>query len=515
MRRAIAAVAMATALAAPAASWGWEAMTTSAGILEQSALASGLHRKLSEQLGSDAGLYARLRVPRADAEPLFAILDKLNPIHGYAPGPQGRQLALGWLTAGAAIADSPPAFAANHFYDPRTGRGLRGDPGLRHRLRSAQVREKLIRGGDPAPKWVMAEDNPLGVNGFHDQYRKAVSSRSPAERERHIAGALLAAGAIVHALVDLASPSHVRDDLGAHLEPLSEDRTDVGSRFERVTALAHGRLGVPRAAEIPTFPKLEDYFFSLARTIEPTYFSAGTLPAPVTVEPRESAASLGRKVQRALRRPQPAPGPLDLAAARSSDGARLENADGVCLAHYRIAGDQLRWSIPDECALEQIGAILPIAAAFGAGALEHLFRGSLTLEGGDQLTVKPAGVALAKGTLTAYWDDQLGVRTEYARVEVAGSADQAVAARLAAPPAGARRVAVLFTGHDAAGQPLSAAAVSDWPIQTEAEKRRPTPQAQPEPQPEAEAEAEAEPEPPPAQPQPQPTTPAPTKDSGE
>src|SRR5690606_13370818 len=110
-------------------------------------------------------------------------------------------------------------------------------------------------------------------------------------------------------------------------------------------------------------------------------------------------------------------------------------------------------------------------------------------------------VALGKGTLTAYWDDQLGIRTEYARAEVSGAADQAVAARVAAPPAGARRVAVLFIGHDAAGQVLSAAAASDWPIQTAAEKRLPTrpqpaappPQPQPEPQPKPEPVAPAEP----------------------
>ena len=107
---ATAAAIVATAALLPSDSAAWESTTTSAGVIEQGALASRLHLKLSEQLGAKGGLYSRLRVPRADAKSLFAVLDKLNPVHGYVPGSKGRQLAIGWLTAGAALADIPPDF---------------------------------------------------------------------------------------------------------------------------------------------------------------------------------------------------------------------------------------------------------------------------------------------------------------------------------------------------------------------------------------------------------------------
>ena len=461
-------LAVAIALAAlllPGDSRAWESPTTSAGIVEQAALRARLHQTLAEQLGVKNGLYSRLRVPRADAAPLFEVLDRLNPVHGYVPGSKGRQLAIGWLTAGAAIADTPPEHAANHFYDPRTRRGLSASAALRHRIASAAVRENLIDDGTPAAEWISASDNPMGVAGFHDQYRKALTSRTPAERERHIAGALIAAGAIAHVIGDMASPSHVRNDLGAHLARLSGDPTDVGSRFERIAALAYGRLGVPDGGEVPRYKKLPDYATALAAAIEARYFSAGTLPRPINVRPRENSASIARKVRGALRRPRPAPdGPFDLVAARRPEGARLENAEGVCLAHYRLVDRQLSWDIPDDCALEQIAAVLPLAVVHAAGALDHLFRGSLAIEPGPQgAAVMPTGLALGKGTLSAYWDNELGVRTRFATVAVNGAADKQVIARLAAPPADARRLAVLFEGVDAGGEPLSAAAVIAWP----------------------------------------------------
>jgi hypothetical protein len=477
MRPFFAAVAVAAAALIPSDGAAWESSTTNAGIVEQGALASRLHQVLSEQLGARGGLYSRLRVPRADAKALFTVLDKLNPVHGYVPGSKGRQLAMGWLTAGAAIADIPPEFAANHFYDPRTKRGLSAEAALRHRIASIALREDLVDGGEPAPTWMTSAENPAGLAGFHDQYRKAVTARTPAERERHIAGALVAAGAIAHIVGDMASPSHVRNDLAAHLERLSSDRTDVGSRFERVAALGYGRLGVPPAAEVPRLPTLDAYARELAVRVEAGYFSAGTLPRPIGVKPRETSASIARKLATAARRPKPlAAGPFDLDAARRPEGARLQNDAGVCLAHYRLVDRELRWTIPDACALEQIRALLPLAAAYTAGAINHLFRGSMAIEPATNgLAVKPTGIALGAGTLTAYWDDELGVRTRYATVDkISSAADKQVIAQLAPPPAAARRVAVLFEGVDGGGEMLSSAAVIAWPSKAETS---PTPPA--------------------------------------
>jgi hypothetical protein len=108
----------------PGSSSAWEAATTHAGLTEQSALHSTLHDRLRTAFGEERGLFAALTVPPADAPALFQVLRTLNPTHGHVPDSRGRLLALGWLAAGSVLADMPPAHAANHFFDPGTGRGL-------------------------------------------------------------------------------------------------------------------------------------------------------------------------------------------------------------------------------------------------------------------------------------------------------------------------------------------------------------------------------------------------------
>ena len=61
-------------------------------------------------------------------------------------------------------------------------------------------------------------------------------------------------------LGDLGAPSRVRGDEAAHLEPLGGGPDDLGSRFERIAALAYGRLGVPAPSTVITRTKLREFF---------------------------------------------------------------------------------------------------------------------------------------------------------------------------------------------------------------------------------------------------------------
>ncbi|MCA9679745.1 MAG: hypothetical protein KC464_32235, partial [Myxococcales bacterium] len=273
------AAALALVLAAgPAAAW--EAQTTHAGLAEQAAASSSLHQRLID-LGFAGGLYEELTVPPADAPELIAALDRYSPIQGFVPDQRGRQYAVAWLVAGAVLADSNPTWAADHFLDPATGKGLRIDRGFAARV-SELVAERLGRRAVPergvaATDWVVSKDNPFGLPGFVDQYVKAVASATPGERARALAGALVAAGAIVHVLQDMGSPSHVRDDAEAHLDRVGPARDDLGSRFERIAALSYGRLGVP-AGEAVARPSLRAYFTDadgqgLADLTAASYFS--------------------------------------------------------------------------------------------------------------------------------------------------------------------------------------------------------------------------------------------------
>ncbi|MGE0871950.1 MAG: hypothetical protein AB7P03_25555 [Kofleriaceae bacterium] len=449
MKWGVRALAVAAGLAViPGTATAWEPETTHAGLAEQAALASRLHRRLVT-LGFDGGLFEPLTIPPADAPTLMTSVKLLSPSHGAVPDARGRQTALAWLTAGAALADIPSSHGANHFYDPATKQGWRAPDrgivaGLTDKVREAIGRAALPDRGTPAPDWVVAKDNPFNLDAFMTQYAKAVSARTPGERSRHMAAALIAAGAILHTLGDLGAPSRVRGDEAAHLEPLGAGPDDLGSRFERLAALAHGRLGVPAPSRKITRTHLRDFFSSadgrgLADLIARTYFSPNTLP-------KRSRSD----EQPTLVRPQPALPRLNLMAASREDGTTLRDAKGMCLARYRVDHGMLAFGLDDECILEQIAAILPEVASYEAGLLDFLLRGELTIAVTDSVVV--SGKGLGAGTVDVLVEDGRGVRTS---IGTASSKGGQQLARLGAPSSGVRVVAV-FRGIDTAGEPIVA-----------------------------------------------------------
>jgi hypothetical protein len=425
----------------------WEAQTTHAGLAEQAALASRLHHRLTT-LGFNGGLFEELTVPPADAHALIEDLHLLSPTHGSVPDARGRQTALAWLAAGAALADVPAAHGANHFYDPLTKRGWeRPSRGIAGALEGITLPER----GVPAPDWVIDKQNPFNLAGFLDQYAKAVTASTPGERSRAMAGALIAAGAMLHVLGDLGAPSRVRSDYAAHLEALGGGADDVGSRMERIAALAYGRLGVPLPGRTITRAHLRDYFTSpdgggLADVIARSYFSPNTLPASSRVNDAPPT----------LVRAKPAlPAKLNLMAAGREDGTTLRNADGTCLARYRIDHSVITWSLDDECMLEQLAVIMPEVAAYETGLLDFLLRGELAVAI-DQGQVTVGAKGLGAGTLDILVEDDRGVRTSIGRTALPGGPtpnDQL--AKIAMPTYGTRVVAV-FSGADQAGEPIVA-----------------------------------------------------------
>jgi hypothetical protein len=459
------AVVLALALV-PASAAAWEPQTTHGGLAEQAALASRLHKRLVS-LGFVGGLFEPLTIPPADAPALSAALKLLSPTHGSVPDARGRQSALAWLTAGAALADIPASQAANHFFDPTTGAGwVPPERGLTGRLRDLVGQGAVPDKGIPAPDWLTAKTNPFNLDQFLNQYAKAVSAATPGERSRYMAAALVAAGAMLHTLGDLGAPSRVRGDAAAHLEPLGAGPDDLGSRFERIAALTYGRLGVPPPSRTVTRSHLRDFITSkdgggLADLIARSYFSPNTLPEPTRVS---------ADLKPHLVRPQPAlPARLNIMAATRDDGAALRSPTGTCLARYRVERDVLTFSIDDDCVLEQLAVILPEVAAYETGLLDFLLRGELTITAGSQITVSGSGTSgLGAGTVEILVEDDRGVRTSIASVATAGGAaapadasagsGSAAATSLAsvAAPATGTRVVAVYRGVDAAGEPIVA-----------------------------------------------------------
>lgn len=465
----------------PATASAWEPQTTHAGLAEQAALASRLHKRLVS-LGFVGGLFEPLTIPPADAPALASALKLLSPTHGSVPDARGRQAALAWLTAGAALADIPASQGANHFFDPTTGAGwIPPRVGLSARLRELLGEGSLPDNGVPAPDWLTAKTNPFNLDQFLNQYAKAVSAATPGERSRYMAASLVAAGAMLHVLGDLGAPSRVRGDAAAHLEPLGGGPDDLGSRFERIAALTYGRLGIPAPSRTITRSHLRDFITSkdgggLADLIARSYFSPNTLPESTRVSD---------DIRPHLVRPQPAlPARLNLMAANRDEGTTLRSPAGTCLARYRVEHDTLTFSVDDDCALEQLAVILPEVAAYEAGLLDFLLRGELTITVADQITVSGSG--LGAGNLEILVEDDRGVRTSLTSVAVPGASAAAPAtgsagsaatgsdaaaasgsaasdpvnaseplAKIAPPAAGTRLVAV-FRGQDAAGEPIVA-----------------------------------------------------------
>ncbi len=454
MKRAAAMLAIALAGAVgvrPALAW--EPETTHAGLAEQAALSSRLHKRMTA-LGFDGGLFEPLTIPPADAPVLIENLKLLSPSQGAVPDARGRQSALAWIAAGSALADIPSRHAANHFYDPSLRRGWvhpdRGlFQGLSDSIREAIGRASLPSKGMSALDWISSKDNPFNLAHFYEQYGKAVSAATPGERSRHMAAALVAAGGLLHVLADLGSPSRVRGDEAAHFSPLGGGPDDLGSRFERIAALAYGRLGVPGPSRVITREHVHDYFSAadgsgLADTIARGYFSQNTLPHSTRV---------GGDTKPRLVRAQPAlPARLNLMAASREDGTTLRSPDGTCLARYRVEHGLLTFALDDDCMLEQVSAILPEIAAYETGLLDFLIRGELSVAASNgQLAI--TGAKLGHGDLDVLVEDDLGVRKSIGKVTIAGGT--ADLPRLPIPAAGTRVVAV-FRGADAAGEPIVA-----------------------------------------------------------
>lgn len=442
MRRFFALAVALTLAAALRPAGAYEAATTHAGLTEQAALHSHLHERLRKQFGYDRGLLQQLIIPPADAPALFSVLRLNNPAHGFVPDGRGRQSALSWLVAGSALADSPPAFADDHYLDPLTGKGYDNHPS--------------------AVDWVNDAKNPMGVPGFLAQYAKAVRAKTPGERERHLAGALLAAGAVLHVLEDMGSPSHVRGDHEAHEQQVGPDRHDIGSRFERIASLAYGRLGVPAPTAEVQRDDLRSFFTAkdgkgLADITSNSYFSADTLPRPIELEGRVGKEELGRLLAASVRRPAPVPLPqLDLIGA-ARGAVTLTGERGECLARYRIANARLRFSTDDDCALEQLALLLPRTGAYATGLLDYLFRGELAVYARPSgVSAAVAGAAAGAGTLEVFWDDASGVRTSLGSLEVTGASSGKQLGKVGKAPPKAVRVVALFEGVDAKGQPLVA-----------------------------------------------------------
>jgi hypothetical protein len=457
------ALAAAALLALAGRAVAYEGQSTHVGMTERAALAAKLHATLVHAWGQPLGLYEQLAEPALPA--LHARLLRLDPVEGLRPDNR-RNSALGYLLAGAAIEDLPPARARNHFYDPTTGAGLH-DRGVLTRaffflLGDREVGGRFHLSGRAAPDWATApaSENDLSAEVAWDALEHAATTPEPAARQAALAHALVALGAIAHLVQDMASPSRVRNDfVRAHLVRVpGSSMWDARSLYERYVAAAYGRLGVPGPTARPERPtRLRDPFYNLATWVRARFFSPGTLPREIPLGRGPLAeAALAEQANRALALPAPRVRRIVMRG-----GAVLGDEGPSRLATMVVEEDAARFRLDDAVYAAYARVLLPRAVQASAEALLYFTRGKLEfVREGNQLLVKNHGVGLRSGTVRLLTEDGHGVRRELALHAGASwparVGDTVGQGELVASAEEPKRVIAVVRGIDDAGEPIVA-----------------------------------------------------------
>jgi len=451
--------------AAPA--YGYDPASTHAGLTEKAVMASSLHKVLARRLGRPLGVLEPLQIHSRLLEPalrraLWDRLSMLDPAGGYRPGSDGTAPALAWVVAGTVLAETPPERGRNHFFDPRRGSGLEDDTalaGVAHVMRLAFDRGARLRQiatgtafdltGQPSVQWISSPANDLGLPVVLEQWERAVAAAEPALREAALVRGLLALGGVLAVLQDAGEPAHVRNDFReTYMRRQSASYWDRASDFERYVSTRYGRAGVPAARPPTRRPTLEAYFVhpdgqGLADRTQRRFFSLGTIPDAVAVEPKTTARDVMRVARDRLVYPRPAIGHL---ALRENVGRRqYVLLEGRRTLGYVRLPTEVRFFLDTAVYKDVAEAVLPEIGAYAAGFIDHLTRAWLKVAvQSRKVTVSLEGLSSAptQGRLRVFAEDSAGTRRE---ISVAGKPAQIDA------PADARRIAAVMTGADAAG----------------------------------------------------------------
>ncbi|HVV17104.1 MAG TPA: hypothetical protein VHH90_07855 [Polyangia bacterium] len=476
----------------------YDPATTHAGLTERAALASGLHRVLARRLARPLGLFEPIALDRGHLDPVDARvlggrLDALDPAGGYRPGPDGGASALGWVIAGTVIAGTPAERGQNFFYDPSRGNGLSNAEGLFETgyslrmlftsgggLRSAATGTTFNLTGRPSTEWLLAPDNDVGLRVFYDQLEASGVAPDPRARATALARALLALGGTLAVLEDAGDPAHVRNDFsGAYMRAGGGSPFDRGSSYERYVAETFGQSGVPAPAAPVDRPNVLAYITAadaqgLADRTQRRFFSDGTLPTDVVVDRETTPAEVLRDARDGLPYGLPTVPRLDLAgmgdihyayAPAGSDvgpagpASKLPGQRRRLLAYLRVPG-RVRFFLDPSVYQDTARTLLPEIGAYGAGLIDHLFRAEIQLDigaadGAVNVRVSGARGAVTGGQVRLYADDGAGNRRPFATVPANTGGSRLTV------PAGARRIAAVLRGSDAAGDLV---AVSEAPV---------------------------------------------------
>ena len=455
----------------------FDGATTHAGLTQQAAVRSRLHKILGRRLARPLGLFDPIAlhaelIPETERRLLQERLLALDPAGGYRPGQDGVASALAWTVAGSVIAKSSPGRMRNFFLDPSTGAGLRDDAAVEGTLHAVR---QVVDGGDlrdvmtgasfpfegqPSVKWLEDPENDVGLRAFRDALERAVADPDPAQRSSSLARALLALGGSLAVLEDAGNPAAVRNDFrGSYLRGASSAPFDRRSSFEHAVADLYGTSGVPAPRAVVQRDNVAAFFSApdgqgLADRTQRRFFSDGTVPDDGVVDHDTSAADIVKAARASLTYALPAIPRLELRELGVRHYVTISDGPGArprrVLAYERVPG-RVRFFLDGAVYLDTARALLPEIAGYAAGFVDHVLRGEIKLEldGGRVRAVVngPAG-KVRGGSLRIFAEDASGRRREIGSFPSDGAGIDTASVAL---PAGTRRAAAVLRGSDDAG----------------------------------------------------------------
>lgn len=328
----------------------WDPSTTHQGLLEAAVTRSALHLRWMDASELERGLFSELRVDPDRLEPAERRLLQLAMRNGHAdagaqplggPGacpraeaPVETQLycvsgdlwehsALGWLRLGMVAEVTPSARHTHHFLNGEQPEATswRDEELSATVLRARQARsngEPLsgvatrtnFDGDSPsAIAWLEDPDDLLAPATTFAHLEQASTATDAAEREHHLALALVGVGALLHVVQDLSVPAHARGDATAFFSQLSPAPGDRGLPLQEFVRVEYGRRDIPGIDRDPAPPTglplaatIRGHLFGdpdhrgVAELAGRHFFSESSLPAPAFLEdtlgPAEAAAAL-------------------------------------------------------------------------------------------------------------------------------------------------------------------------------------------------------------------------------
>jgi len=482
VRRLLVALVLAAGLVCPGVAQAWDPSTTHLGMLERSALDSAIHLRWMEASLLRRGLFTPLRLdpsmlPDATLRTLRVALRDVHAASGAealggpgaCPGagaPEATRArcveddlwettALGWLELGVMVETVPTERLLHHFVDRSDSAAERwSDDDLprallrgKHSEAGGTVAARATGGAfegssRSALAWLDDTSDPWAPAMLAEHLRRASLASTQAERDHHLALALLCTGALLHVMQDLSVPAHARGDVTAMFLPLSTIPGDRGLPLQELARDAYGRGGLPtpvplspRPAEAvlrgtPRAPSLRGHvlghegYAGLVQEAGRRFFSESSLPPPRRVgtglDPKAAAALV---LEGAVLDPSEREG----AALEGwpAEAGYLLSSSGRPLAAYRVdEDDQVRLWLDRRVYRVQMQQLIPLGVDAGRSVLDLVYAAWPTMtvdREGRSVTLVP-GATWKSARLQVLVEERTGLRRARSEVVLKGEA---------------------------------------------------------------------------------------------